>query len=506
MLQRSTDGVTFTNIADALSGGTTTYVDGTAAAGTTYTYRLLMVSGGVTSAPSATAAATTFTSTAFLAPLSGFNWASATAGWGSVAKNASVTGGAIKVGGTTYASGLGTHAPSTVTYALDGTYTNFVSDIGLDDNVDGRNGASVIFQVYGDGKLLFDSGALASTDAAVSVNVAIAGVKSLSLVVNPVNANDIDYAQADWAGATLVATAAPAPAAATGLTAAAVSSTQVRLAWTNTAPNATGVLVQRSTDGKTFTTVATLSSNATGYLDTGLTAGASYTYRVLTVAGSQTSPASNTAMRTTLASGVTTTALSGLTWTSATAGWGTPQKNASIGSTTLSLRGTTYASGVGTHASSTITYDLAGGYTRFLSDVGIDDEVNGRGTGSADFQVFGDGKLLYDSGTITNASGIASLDVDLTGVKTLTLVAGSVNGDIDFAHADWAGAKLLPVATVGKTPVVKTAAVTTATTAAATKSTPITAAKTTTVSSATKSTATKTTTVAADVLASPKKK
>ena len=46
-------------------------------------------------------------------------------------------------------------------------------------------------------------------------------------------------------------------AAPSGLTAVATSATSITLAWTDNASNETGVEIQRSTNGTTFTTVAT---------------------------------------------------------------------------------------------------------------------------------------------------------------------------------------------------------------------------------------------------------
>jgi hypothetical protein len=131
-------------------------------------------------------------------------------------------------------------------------------------------------------------------------------------------------------------------------------------------------------------------------------------------------------------------------WTSATVGWGTIQLNKSISGNTLSLRGNTYTTGIGAHAVSQIVYNLGGNYTSFLSDVGVDDEENGKGTGSVDFQVIGDGKVLFDSGVLTNNSPVVSLDVNVSGVQTLTLLAtNGVANSIDYDHADWAGARLV---------------------------------------------------------------
>ena len=65
------------------------------------------------------------------------------------------------------------------------------------------------------------------------------------------------------------------------LTATTVSSTQVDLAWTDTASNESGFRVERIGNGiSTFTTVANIGPNVTSYSDTNLVAGKSYSYRV----------------------------------------------------------------------------------------------------------------------------------------------------------------------------------------------------------------------------------
>ncbi len=133
--------------------------------------------------------------------------------------------------------------------------------------------------------------------------------------------------------------------------------------------------VQRSTDGVTFTTVATLAATATAYADTGLSAATAYTYRV--VATNAGGDATASAVATATTAPAASTALTALTWTAATAGWSTPQANTTIKGKTITLRGTTYANGIGTHASSTITYNLAGRFGTFSSD-GRDRRRDGR--------------------------------------------------------------------------------------------------------------------------------
>ena len=135
--------------------------------------------------------------------------------------------------------------------------------------------------------------------------------------------------------------------------------------------------------------------------------------------------------------------MSNLTAISSTVGYGTIQMNKSILGNPLTLDAVVYASGIGTHAASTISYNIAGKYTNFLSTVGIDQEEDGKGNGYVDFQVFGDGVLLFDSGVLTNDQ-IANIDVSVVGVQTLTLVANNgVANDIDYDHADWANAELV---------------------------------------------------------------
>jgi alpha-galactosidase len=75
--------------------------------------------------------------------------------------------------------------------------------------------------------------------------------------------------------------------------------------------------------------------------------------------------------------------------------------------------------------------------------VGIDQEEDGKGNGYVDFQVLGDGVVLYDSGVLTNDQ-VGHIDINVTGVQNLELIAtNGIANNIDYDHADWAGAELL---------------------------------------------------------------
>ena len=88
---------------------------------------------------------------------------------------------------------------------------------------------------------------------------------------------------------------APAPAPPTNLAAAAVSATQINLAWTDGANNETGFLIERSANGSPFTQIASVGSNVTTFASTGLTANKRYYYRVRATNAAGNSAYSNTA-------------------------------------------------------------------------------------------------------------------------------------------------------------------------------------------------------------------
>ena len=438
-IDRSIDGVTFLPLSSNVAG--TSYSDSGLSAATMYYYRVRATNLVGDSANSNTASATTLPATSTPTYLSDLPWVSATSGYKTVQRDKTINGNPITLGGVVYNKGIGTHAVSTIVYKLGGLYDTFVCDVGVDDEVNGKGVGSVIFQVIGDGKVLFDSGIINNAGPSAHIAISVAGVNQLSLVANNGVPNSIDYDHADWAGAQLFG-APTIPAAPSNLTASAVSGSQINLTWQNNATNNTGLAIDRSTDGVTFVPLTTVAAGVSSYSDLNLTGSTTYSYRVRATSGAGSSPASNVASATTFPTGQTLVYLSDIPWVSATSGWGTTQLDASIKGNPITLRGTTYAKGIGTHADSTITYNLAGQYATFISDIGIDDEVGGHG--SVRFQVIGDGKVLFDSGALTGASPVVTINISVAGVQQLQLVAvAATPGNIDYAHADWAGAQLV---------------------------------------------------------------
>ncbi|CAM3235355.1 Glycosyl hydrolase family 98 putative carbohydrate-binding module domain-containing protein [Deinococcus saxicola] len=143
--------------------------------------------------------------------LSDLDWTSATSGWGPIERDRSNgeqdirDGTTLKVGGRSFAKGLGVHAASEIKYALGGQCNTFTAFVGIDEEV-GKLG-SAQFKVFGDGVALFDSGVRRGSDLSLPVDVSVAGVRELRLVVSDGGDNNF-YDHADWGEAAVNCVAA----------------------------------------------------------------------------------------------------------------------------------------------------------------------------------------------------------------------------------------------------------------------------------------------------------
>ncbi len=84
------------------------------------------------------------------------------------------------------------------------------------------------------------------------------------------------------------------PAAPSNLTGTALSATQVRLTWRDNSANETEFRIERSTNGKRFTQIATVGANVTQFTSTGLSKNTRYWFRVRAANAVGTSAYSNT--------------------------------------------------------------------------------------------------------------------------------------------------------------------------------------------------------------------
>src|SRR5262249_47507514 len=151
----------YAQIAD-LPPGSNTYSDGNnLVSGTTYYYRVyaykIGANSGYATSPSVTVPILpgTYYLSALPITVNSNGWGPAEMNRSNGEQGAS-DGKKITLNTTQYDFGIGVHATSDITFNLNGQYSTFFSDVGIDDEV-GNNG-SVDFQVYVDGVLKFDSG------------------------------------------------------------------------------------------------------------------------------------------------------------------------------------------------------------------------------------------------------------------------------------------------------------------------------------------------------------
>ena len=104
-------------------------------------------------------------------------------GWGELGINTAVHAAGVatqplQIGDKKYASGLGHHANGAVEIAAtDGEFEHFDSDVGVQPLPPIGQG-SVVFQVYVDDKLQFDSGVMRGGEAAKTVSLDVKAHKS----------------------------------------------------------------------------------------------------------------------------------------------------------------------------------------------------------------------------------------------------------------------------------------------------------------------------------------
>jgi len=120
------------------------------------------------------------------------------------------------------------------------------------------------------------------------------------------------------------------------------------------------------------------------------------------------------------------------------------QRDRSADGNRLSLGEAAYAKGLGVHSYCELVYDLAGAYSRFSADVGVDDEVRAiEARGSVVFRVIVDGTVAWESGVVRGGDApIRVPAVDVKGKRELKLVVDFADETDAGDRADWAGAFL----------------------------------------------------------------
>ena len=128
--------------------------------------------------------------------------------------------------------------------------------------------------------------------------------------------------------------------------------------------------------------------------------------------------------------------LSSIPIVSYTQDWGEPQTNESVEHHTMQLNGETYRFGIGSHATSKMSFNLPEAYETFHAVVGLDDE-SACGDG-AEFIVIADGKKVWQSKRLYVGESYP-VQVKIAGARQFELQIDQ-GGDRNCDHGDWANA------------------------------------------------------------------
>jgi alpha-glucosidase (family GH31 glycosyl hydrolase) len=123
-------------------------------------------------------------------------------------------------------------------------------------------------------------------------------------------------------------------------------------------------------------------------------------------------------------------------WLTAESSGGSVSKHSSRDETAgagMRLNGLSFHDGFSCSGNSRIDYHLTGDWQQFRTEAGVDDSYTG--SRSVRFQVYGNDRLLYESGIVRPGS-IAKIEVDVRGISALSLRTVSSGDDIALRWAN----------------------------------------------------------------------
>ena len=115
--------------------------------------------------------------------------------WGQAQADHSVDHHDLKIGGKTFAHGIGTHANSTIEIDIDGRAARISGAAGVDDETGGKG--SVVFDIVADGREVWNSGLRRGNETAKDFSLDLSGVKHVTLEVGD-GGDGINFDHADW--------------------------------------------------------------------------------------------------------------------------------------------------------------------------------------------------------------------------------------------------------------------------------------------------------------------
>ena len=359
--------------------------------------------------------------------LSDYNWKSVETQYGTPRRNSNIKGrvnGEIK----TFQKGMGIHANGKIVYDLSNMeYDNFEALLGVDMNIASQGNSSIKFNILVDGKVVESTNVIKHADDMVYINVPVKGAKELVIEVTDAgNGNACDHAVI-------------ANPKLTKISSKPVLNIENKSYKAGEEINLReGVTAKDAEDGDLTSQVEIIgkvNNKKPGKYDV--------TYKVTDSEGNETIETVSVAV-------VNMDDYKYLTdydWKSTNVSYAQPIKDKSISNNAIRLTGEngeviTYERGIGSHATSSITYDLSDkDYAYFTSYIGVDRQMYGS-VGSVSFEVYVDGVKKFDSGLMNSKDPQKYVEVDINGAKELKLVVNDGGNGIGSDHASWGDTKL----------------------------------------------------------------
>ncbi|MGE0479544.1 MAG: NPCBM/NEW2 domain-containing protein [Phycisphaerae bacterium] len=104
-------------------------------------------------------------------------------GWGELGADRTVDGNVLRLGGKSFRSGIGTHAPARLTYEIPRGARYFEATIGIDDETGGHGSAAVSIRL--DGELAYESPLLVGGQRPVVVRLLLRNARQIELAADP---------------------------------------------------------------------------------------------------------------------------------------------------------------------------------------------------------------------------------------------------------------------------------------------------------------------------------
>jgi len=141
---------------------------------------------------------------------------------------------------------------------------------------------------------------------------------------------------------------------------------------------------------------------------------------------------------------------SDIDWKEITNSYGKTQKDRTINGQQIKLtngiESVVYKKGLGTHANSTIVYDVTDkAYDSFEAIIGVEHNIVANNSSSIVFSIYVDGEEQYDSGLMKFTTPQKLVRVNIAGAHEVKLVLSDSGNGNAYDHGAWADAKFIAV-------------------------------------------------------------